>query len=52
LESLRSAGASDQQINRAQREIEEKGWTVFESSEITDAGLERAVSKCCEQERD
>jgi hypothetical protein len=47
FDSLKSAGASDEEINPAKREIKEKGQTIFESTEITDAGLQSVVSKCC-----
>jgi hypothetical protein len=47
LDSLRTAGASDEEVNLSQREIEEKGQTTFEAVGLTDAVLEDVVSKCC-----
>jgi hypothetical protein len=46
LNSLKNAGVAEDEISRAQREIEQKGQT-----EITGAGLETAVSQCCEPAR-
>jgi hypothetical protein len=51
LHSLKNAGIPDEEIDRAQREIEERGQTVFEFNEITDAGLENVVYNYCEQAR-
>jgi hypothetical protein len=52
LDSLRTAGASDEEINPARRRIEEKGETVFESNNITDVGLKSVVFECCEEGRE
>jgi hypothetical protein len=43
LASLNKAGVAEDEIGRAEKQIEEKGYT-----EITGAGFETAVSKCCE----
>jgi hypothetical protein len=43
LDYLRSAGVSDNEINEAGREIEQKGHTVLESATITEADLKRVL---------
>jgi|ERR1017187_3188018 hypothetical protein len=40
LACLRKAGSSDEEVSQGQKQIEESGSTVFESSTITDADLE------------
>jgi hypothetical protein len=47
FDSLRTAGALDEEVNLSLREIEEKGETTFETVGLTDAVLEDVVSKCC-----
>src|SRR5271168_5256597 len=43
LDFLKSAGVSEEEINRARREIEEKGRPVLESDKILGADLERVL---------
>lgn len=50
LEAIRSAGATAEEISRAQSEIEENGQTVLESATILDKDLENAVHRCCDRE--
>lgn len=50
LDRLKLAGASDEAINRAQREIEETGRTVIELNGMTDEDFQGVVSECCRQE--
>jgi hypothetical protein len=43
LDYLKSAGVSDEEIDRARTEIEEKGQTALESTRIVDADLGRVL---------
>lgn len=43
LGHLNSAGVSNEEINRLRREIEEKGWSILESTKIVCADLKRVL---------
>lgn len=45
LDCLRSVGFSKKEIIRGQRQIEETGLTVFESSNLTDSNLEDVLKR-------
>ena len=49
LDHLKRAGFSDEEIERAQKEIEERGQTAIGSTTLTAAELESILSKCSEE---
>ena len=50
LEALSSAGASAEEIDRAIREIDQKGTTSLETSFISASALLALISKACSNE--
>lgn len=50
LACLLSAGYSKEAIEQGQRDIIQRGWTIFESSTISDPDLEKLLTSC-EQEQ-
>jgi hypothetical protein len=51
LDCLKNVGFLDEEITRARREIEEKGWSVVESTRVAGADLESVILKCYERQR-